>query len=111
MGNLFLVEVTIPVHFKAEGDAVIVTSGLPVTTQGRTKAEAARNMLEALELFLDTCVQHNTLLGVLREAEIEFSETCIDDGDNDDDGNPAEWMTVPLSLLAGPVSGDRHVGG
>jgi predicted RNase H-like HicB family nuclease len=40
---------------------------LDLTTQGRTKAEAKRNLLEACQLFIMSCLERGTLDQALRE--------------------------------------------
>jgi predicted RNase H-like HicB family nuclease len=45
---------------------------LDVTTQGRTEREAKQNLMEACELFLESCLERGTLDQALRE--LGFSE-------------------------------------
>ena len=40
---------------------------LDITTQGRTKEEARRNLIEASELFVTSCFERGTLEQALRE--------------------------------------------
>jgi predicted RNase H-like HicB family nuclease len=42
---------------------------LDISTQGRTAAEAKRNLLEASELFLVSCIERGTLDQALRELK------------------------------------------
>jgi predicted RNase H-like HicB family nuclease len=37
----------------------------PVASQGRTEAEALANLIEATQLFVETCVEEGTLAAVL----------------------------------------------
>jgi predicted RNase H-like HicB family nuclease len=53
---------------KRSGDWYIARcSSLDITTQGRTAAEARRNLVEASELFLISCLERGTLDQALRE--------------------------------------------
>jgi predicted RNase H-like HicB family nuclease len=40
---------------------------LPVTTQGATEAEAVANLVEATQLFIESCLSRGTLEAVLRK--------------------------------------------
>jgi predicted RNase H-like HicB family nuclease len=53
---------------KREGDWYIAhCPPLDITTQGRTRAEARRNLTEASELFLISCLERGSLDQALRE--------------------------------------------
>ena len=55
---------------KHEGDWYIAhCPPLDLTTQGRTLAEAKRNLIEASELFIASCLERGTLDQALRELE------------------------------------------
>lgn len=41
--------------------------GLPIVTQGETEAEAIQNLVEAAQLFIESCHDRGTLDTVLRE--------------------------------------------
>jgi predicted RNase H-like HicB family nuclease len=53
---------------KREGDWFIAyCPPLDLTTQGRTKAEAKKNLVEASELFITSCLERGTLDQALKE--------------------------------------------
>lgn len=39
--------------------------GLPVVTQGKTSSEAMGNLIEAVQLFIESCIDRGTLTKVL----------------------------------------------
>jgi predicted RNase H-like HicB family nuclease len=54
--------------FKKEGSWVIAhCEALDVTTQGRNLTQAKRNLIEASELFIISCIERDTLDAALRE--------------------------------------------
>ena len=54
--------------FKREGRWVIAhCESLDVTTQGRNLTEAKKNLIEASELFVISCIERGTLDAALRE--------------------------------------------
>lgn len=54
--------------FKKRGNWYIAhCPPLDITTQGRTRAEARRNLIEASELFLISCLERGTLDLAMRE--------------------------------------------
>jgi len=49
-----------------EGDWYVTEcTSLPVATQGKTDSEAMANMIEAIKMFLESCIKRNTLEKVL----------------------------------------------
>jgi predicted RNase H-like HicB family nuclease len=53
---------------KREGDWYVAhCPPLDITTQGRTKTEARRNLTEAAQLFIISCLERGTLDQALRE--------------------------------------------
>lgn len=66
---------------------------LDVHSQGRTDKEAIDNLVEALQLFVETCFEQGTLGQVLREQGFEPAR----DGDEQPAGRMVE---VPLALIA-----------
>jgi predicted RNase H-like HicB family nuclease len=49
-----------------EGDWYVSRcSQLPIASQGRTEAEALANLIEATQLFLETCIAEGTLPAVI----------------------------------------------
>jgi predicted RNase H-like HicB family nuclease len=50
---------------------------LDITTQGKTVAEARRNLIEAAELFLISCVERGTIDQALKELGFVSVEKCV----------------------------------
>lgn len=51
---------------RREGDWYVTECiGLPVVTQGKTDGEAMANLLEAVQLFVESCLARGTLAQVL----------------------------------------------
>ncbi len=101
MGGLLKLEFRLPVKIEREGHWYIsICPVLDVISQGKTRDEALTNLKQALQLFIESCIERGTLEQVLRESgfhrrEIEESaeEIASDDGQ--------EYINVPFSLIAG----------
>ena len=75
-----------------------VSSCLPldVHSQGRTREEARRNLVEALTEFLLSCFERGTLNEVLREAGFV---PAAEPGRTKPDRTPADTVMVPLPFV------------
>lgn len=72
---------------------------IDVESQGRTREEAARNLVEATQLFIETCFEQNMLDEVLK--------ACGFVPGHPSDPVEGDYLTVPVELLAarnGPAS-------
>jgi len=68
-------EVKLPVSMKKKADIFIVCCPpLDVWSQGKTEAEARKNIEEAMKLFLITCIEKGTLEAVLRGCGFKLSK-------------------------------------
>lgn len=86
----------LPFVTELEGALYVATCHLlDVASQGSSVDEARDNLVEALHLFLESCHDMGTLDAVLKDSGFT-SVAC--DSDMDDDG--ADYLEVPLSLLA-----------
>jgi predicted RNase H-like HicB family nuclease len=56
------------VHEAAEGLWSAGSPGLDVWSQGATREEAKQALQEAIELFIESCLERDTLDGVLRDC-------------------------------------------
>ncbi len=65
-------EIPLPIRLRKDGDWYIASCPLlDLHAQGKNKAEAQKNLFEALSLFLDACKEMGTLEEVLvKEAKI-----------------------------------------
>ncbi len=91
--------IRLPVNITKKEEWVIATCpALDVNTQGRSCAEARKNMEEALSLFLESCLERGVLNEVLRGAGFTKVESPVQNGPQQDSGS---FVEVPLSLLRG----------
>jgi predicted RNase H-like HicB family nuclease len=61
--------VRVPVSYTQRADRVLASCKLlDVHTQGRDQAEAERNIIEAVQLFIETCFEMGTLEQVLKDC-------------------------------------------
>lgn len=83
----------LPAVFTNEGSHVIASFPLlDVSSQGRTREEAAQNLIEATQLFIESCFERNVLDIVLKKCGFKPShEHHAPDKDS---------LTVPVELLA-----------
>ena len=74
---------------------------LDVFSQGSNPKEARDNLIEAVTLFLVTCLEHGTLETVLRECGFDTVSGSITEASGPaEDKN--EYMDIPLYLLSNP---------
>ena len=69
---------------------------LDIYSQGPTEEEALENIVEAIQLFLESCFTRGTLDKVLRDCGFELDEKFIPSKPNKDE----HMVAVPLSLVA-----------
>jgi len=85
---------SVPISVRKEGKWFYSSCEvLDVHSQGKTKKEASNNLIEALQLFLETCYEEGTFEQVLRERGFvpgRDAENIADD----------RMVEVPLSLVA-----------
>jgi predicted RNase H-like HicB family nuclease len=84
----------LPMLIKQEGEwHYAVCPALDVHSQGLTREEAKINLMEAVQLFIESCFQRRVLDDVLMDCGFETA----DDNTND---NGAEMLEMTLPLLA-----------
>ena len=94
MKGLVKFEMSVPARIRVDGDIFVASCpALDVVSQGGSKEQALANLVEALQLFVETCYEMGTLGEVLREQGFQPGE-AVEDIDDDD------WIHVPLSLIA-----------
>ena len=53
---------TLPARFEQDGDVVVASfPTIDVVTQGRTREEASRALIEAAQAFIESCIERGTL--------------------------------------------------
>lgn len=83
----------VPANIRKEGEWFYSSCpALDVHSQGRTEKEAIKNLIEALQLFVETCYEQGTFEQMLREQGFVPEHNSI--------GIEAERMVnVPLPLI------------
>lgn len=91
----------LPATFTQEGGQVVASFPLlDVTSQGSTHEEAERNLIEATQLFIESCFERNVLDAVLKDCGFKAShEANMPDKDA---------LTVPVNLLAARNGSPSH---
>lgn len=68
------VTIRIPCEFTPKGNWVVATCpALDVVTQGRDETQAEKNLLEALEVFLSSCIERGVLEQVMADCGFSIS--------------------------------------
>jgi predicted RNase H-like HicB family nuclease len=94
--------VRVPLDVEQEGELFVASCApLDVFSQGETRAEAVKNLGEAIGLFIDTCYQMGTLDQVLSDCGfVPTSRT--------QDQYTGETLDVPLPLLIARKHAQDH---
>lgn len=91
---------TLPAEFVQEADVVVGRfPHLDVASQGRNRAEAEHNLIEAAQLFIESCYERNVLDEVLKSCGFVPGHAA--------QAASVSHLTVPVELLAaqnGPAS-------
>ncbi len=86
---------SLPINIKKEGKHCISWCPvLDVWSQGKTKAEAKKNITEATQLFLINCYERGTLDKVLKECGFAAAK-----GSLPKNKRTQEEITVPLPFI------------
>ena len=90
-----LFQVRLPIFHKLEGDWHIASCHvLDVHSQGHTKEEATKNIIEAIQLFIESCFERGTLERVLKDRGFKAASGYDKDIQNDED-----FVDIPLPML------------
>jgi predicted RNase H-like HicB family nuclease len=93
----------LPVSFHQEGGWFIGEfPNLSLSSQGRTREEAERNLIEAAQLFMESCFARNQLDEALKECGFQPGHA--------DTAPEADYLTVPVELLAARDGSASHAG-
>jgi predicted RNase H-like HicB family nuclease len=88
----------LPAVFTREDEWVVACfPHLDVTSQGRTQDEAARNLIEAAQLFIESCFERNVLDEVVKNCGFVPGHTLPTPQATD---GSLQHLTVPFELLA-----------
>jgi predicted RNase H-like HicB family nuclease len=93
----------LPVSFHQEGGWFVGEfPNLSLSSQGRTREEAERNLIEAAQLFMESCFARNQLDEALKECGFQPGHA--------DTAPEADYLTVPIELLAARDGSASHAG-
>jgi predicted RNase H-like HicB family nuclease len=88
-----LLTLYLPATFEHEGPWIVGRfPDIDVTSQGKTREEAERNLVEAAQLFMESCYERDVLDEVLKQCG--FTPGHADSPPGED------YLTVPVELLA-----------
>jgi predicted RNase H-like HicB family nuclease len=91
----------LPATFEREGDMIVARfPDIDVASQGATKEEATRNLIEAAQLFIESCFERNVLDEVLKECG--FTPGHAGQQPTQD------HLTVPVELLLAVRNGSSN---
>lgn len=86
----------LPYVLSPEGDWIVASCpSLDVHSQGRSEAEAVAQLREAVQLFLETCLETGTLDTVLAELGFHLAADSLVPAEEEGAGT----IDVPLHLL------------
>lgn len=98
----FVFTIRFPTSFVEEkpGRVVALCTPLDVMSQGATRQEAKRNLVAAVQLFVESCFERGTLDQVLKECGGKIGR---------EDPTKPDWLVidVPLPLVAQHHAGSR----
>ena len=84
---------SLPAVFEQEGPLVVGHfPTIDISSQGRDRAEAERNLIEAAQLFVESCFERNVLDEVLKASGFTPSHLHSRPG--------LDHLSVPVELLA-----------
>ena len=86
---------------REDGVWVAVCDALDVASQGSDPAEAGEMLTEALQLFLEACIEDGNLDAVLRECGFAPAREA-------DAQDKSDYLDVPVSLLVAGRGGAAH---
>lgn len=90
--------------FKGEQHFVSSCPVLDVHSQGETRDEAKTNLLEAITLFFESCLAHDTLDAALKECGYQvLAETKAHEAPQCRDRRP-KFLEVPIPFMTTPGS-------
>lgn len=88
----------IPAQVKREGNWFISSSPhLDVYSQGKTERESLENLIEALQLFLESCFERGVLEQVLKDCGFRAAHDIHPARGREQENH---FVDVPLSLVA-----------
>ena len=95
----------LPYRLEREDDVwIAVCDALDVASQGRDRDEAGRMLVEALQLFLEGCIEDGNLDAVLRECGFEPTGARATPAD----AAGGDYLDVPVSLLVAGQGAGPH---
>jgi predicted RNase H-like HicB family nuclease len=100
MANAIQIQFKLPYRLKKSGEWLVASCpALDVHAQGKTMAQAKKNLIETLGLFLESCHERGTLDAVLKECGFEKIAFAIKTKKPVARSAKAKYVDVPLQLL------------
>ena len=97
MASSITVTIEFPVLIKDKGEYFVAScESLDIHAEGSSRREAKRRIMDALDVFVSTCIEMGTLEEVMKESGYE---KIVHDTNSKPDLNE-EIVSVPFSLLA-----------
>jgi len=88
-------QLRLPAFFKEEdGQTVACFPMLDIVTHGASRAHAERALIEATQLFIESCFERGVLDDVLKACGFEPAQEPVGQSTQND------YLTVPFELLA-----------
>lgn len=98
-------KVRVPVAVKKDGKWFIASCALlDVHSQGQSKEDAIHNLVEALQLFIESCLERGTLDQVLKECGFAPSH------EQNRESEENHFLDVPVTLLAAKHATEARCG-
>lgn len=98
-GKAILFSMKVPVETRREGAWFYASCDvLDVHSQGRTEDEAVKNLVESMQLFVESCYERGTLESVLKDCGFR-PERDVHRALRADAAGKARMVDVPLPML------------
>ncbi len=98
------IKLTLPIAIQKEGDVFVsVCPVFDVASQGCTVDEAKSNLIEALHLFIQTCIEMGTISQVMQESG--FIPTC----QLSEDDSSMDQIDIVLPYIVAQKTPECHV--
>jgi len=111
MHGSIVVEVRLPAILRQDTDYWVAgCRAIDVWSQGRTEAEALLNLEDAVQFFIESCIERGTFFEVLRESGFERLAHTVPAPDPSSDEAPSVSVSVPFPLIdtARATSDETH---
>ncbi len=92
---------TVDSEVTQEGDVYVsYCPALDLYSQGDTEEEASTNLIEALQLFVQSCYERGTLDAVMKERGFTVEQDSLATVEVRPDGDSRQSITLPVAVRA-----------